>query len=138
MSTIRSLAALYRWSNSFVIRFGIYTIGRNFLTYSGPKHRIHNYSHFTIPPKEKTLVECILYLVSIRIMGNCIILENLVDYGCGICYSELGMQYIYCPYCHHRFHQRCVMKYKRIHIGCPCCKQRYLRFIDKELSRNKT
>ena len=71
-------------------------------------------------------------------MGNCIIVNHGVNIGCGVCYSELGMQYIYCAYCHKRFHQRCVMKYKGIHIGCPCCKQNYLRFIDKELPRNKT
>lgn len=71
-------------------------------------------------------------------MGNCIIIEKQLDYGCGVCYSELGMQYIYCPYCRKRFHSRCIMKYKTLCKGCcPDCKHDYLRFIDKELQRNK-
>lgn len=71
-------------------------------------------------------------------MGNCIFLEKKGDYGCGVCNSELDldMRYIYCPYCHKRFHSRCIMKYTSIYEGCPNCKHNYLRFIDKE-HRNK-
>ena len=70
-------------------------------------------------------------------MGNCIVIEELNDSECSICYSELGMRYIYCPYCLKRFHRRCIVKYKSICKGCPNCKNNYLRFIDKELPRNK-
>ena len=70
-------------------------------------------------------------------MGNCIAIDEPLEYGCGVCHCNLGIQYIYCAYCHKRFHHRCVMKHKSIHIGCPSCKQDHLRFIDKELQRNQ-
>ena len=76
------------------------------------------------------------YMYCIK-MGNCIVIEQHIEYGCGVCNSDLGMRYIYCPYCHKRFHNRCIVKYKTKCKVCPECKHDYLRFIDKELPRNK-
>ena len=70
-------------------------------------------------------------------MGNCIVMEKQCDYGCGLCHSKLDNQYIFCPYCNCRFHNRCIKNLKLIYKGCPHCKNKYLRFIDKELHRNK-
>ena len=70
-------------------------------------------------------------------MGNCIVMEKQCDYGCGLCHLKIDNQYIFCPYCLKRFHRRCIVKYKSICKGCPNCKNNYLRFIDKELPRNK-
>lgn len=68
-------------------------------------------------------------------MGNCIVIKEPIN--CGVCHLELGMQYIYCPYCQKRFHHICIVKNKTICKGCPECKYDYLRFIDKEVQRNK-
>lgn len=70
-------------------------------------------------------------------MGNCIVFIEPPIYDCGICRLELGMHYIFCPYCNNRFHTRCIIHLKSIYRGCPHCKKNYLRFIDKKLPRNK-
>lgn len=69
-------------------------------------------------------------------MGNCIYLEQQLGTICYLCKSEIGMKYVYCAYCHKRFHSRCVLHNKTVDRCCPNCKHQYMRFIDRELHRN--
>jgi hypothetical protein len=67
-------------------------------------------------------------------MGNCINLEQ--DIVCGLCNSEVNIQYFFCAYCHKRFHLRCIKKHTSGLRECPECHKPYLRAINTVPKQN--
>ena len=55
---------------------------------------------------------------------------------CGVCYTELNSDNTVNTNCNHKFHRKCIIKWKSINDTCPLCRAKLIIPINKTYCNN--